>query len=115
MAASPLARRMAAEKGIDLASIHGTGPNGMIVKADVENFDPANAKAADPARAAQPEQPTAGAGNDLDTPYESMKLNAVRKVIARRLTEAKQMSYALSPLRENSGFILGQLPPRLIC
>ena len=36
--ASPLARRMAAEKGIDLSRVHGTGPGGRIVKSDIENF-----------------------------------------------------------------------------
>ncbi len=100
--ASPLAKRIAADKGIDLALVKGTGPNGRIVKEDVEAFTPgaaaavavapavsaatpALAPAAAPAPAAMP-----SLGGDLDAPYEVQKLNNVRKVIARRLTEAKQ-------------------------
>ncbi|MDC8753312.1 2-oxo acid dehydrogenase subunit E2 [Erythrobacter sp. sf7] len=99
--ASPLAKRIAADKGIDLAQVKGTGPNGRIVKDDVENFTPGAAAASAPARAATPAPaPAASApsapvavptlGGDLDAPYEAQKLNNVRKVIARRLTEAKQ-------------------------
>ena len=89
--ASPLAKRIAEQKGIDLAGVKGTGPNGRIVKADVEGASsgaaPAKADAAAPAPA--PAKP-ATMGGDLDAPYEAQKLNNVRKVIARRLTEAKQ-------------------------
>ena len=98
--ASPLAKRIAADKGIDLAQVKGTGPNGRIVKDDVENFTPAAAPAAAaaPAQAASAPAPAAAPapvaipslGGDLDAPYELQKLNNVRKVIARRLTEAKQ-------------------------
>ena len=93
--ASPLAKRIAADKGIDLALVKGTGPNGRIVKEDVEGFTPG---AAAPAAASAPVAPVAASapvavpslGGDLDAPYEVQKLNNVRKVIARRLTEAKQ-------------------------
>ena len=97
--ASPLAKRIAADKGIDLAQVKGTGPNGRIVKEDVENFTPS---AAAPAPASAPAETSAAPaaapapaafpslGGDLDAPYEAVKLNNVRKVIARRLTEAKQ-------------------------
>ncbi|MFN4019168.1 MAG: 2-oxo acid dehydrogenase subunit E2 [Erythrobacter sp.] len=93
--ASPLARRIAADKGIDLTLLKGTGPNGRIVKEDVEAFTPG---AAAPAPAAPPTAPAAAPapvaipslGGDLDAPFEVQKLNNVRKVIARRLTEAKQ-------------------------
>ncbi|MCK0128369.1 pyruvate dehydrogenase complex dihydrolipoamide acetyltransferase [Erythrobacter sp. F6033] len=86
--ASPLAKRIAAQKGIDLASVSGTGPHGRIVKADVEGVDASAAapKSAAPAKAASPAQ----AANEFDAPFEEQKLNNVRKVIARRLTEAKQ-------------------------
>ncbi len=85
--ASPLAKRIAADKGIDLSSIAGSGPNGRIVKADVEGAKPGAApakSAGEAAPAAKPVQPEHGA------PYETVKLNNVRKIIARRLTEAKQ-------------------------
>ena len=89
--ASPLAKRIAEQKGIDLAGVKGSGPNGRIVKADVEGASPgaAPAKADAAAPAPAPAKP-ATLGGDLDAPYEAQKLNNVRKVIARRLTEAKQ-------------------------
>ncbi|MFM5895451.1 MAG: pyruvate dehydrogenase complex dihydrolipoamide acetyltransferase [Novosphingobium sp.] len=91
--ASPLAKRIAADKGIDLKSVQGSGPHGRIVKADV-NGAPATAGAsglgaqptAAPASAGAPAAPTP----DFGIPYEAEKLNNIRKVIARRLTEAKQ-------------------------
>ncbi|MCR2833843.1 pyruvate dehydrogenase complex dihydrolipoamide acetyltransferase [Parerythrobacter lacustris] len=90
--ASPLAKRIAEQKGIDLSTLTGSGPNGRIVKADVEGAtpgaSPAKAEAAAPAAPA-PAKP-ATLGGDFDAPYEAQKLNNVRKVIARRLTEAKQ-------------------------
>ena len=89
--ASPLAKRIAEQKGIDLSGVKGSGPNGRIVKADVESATagaaPAKAEAAAPAPSA-PKPATLG--GDLDAPYEAQKLNNVRKVIAKRLTEAKQ-------------------------
>ncbi|MBY6217743.1 pyruvate dehydrogenase complex dihydrolipoamide acetyltransferase [Qipengyuania aquimaris] len=89
--ASPLARRIAEQRGLDLSTISGSGPNGRIVKADVEDTKPgaAPAKEAAAAPAPAPAKP-ATMGGDLDAPYEAQKLNNVRKVIARRLTEAKQ-------------------------
>jgi pyruvate dehydrogenase E2 component (dihydrolipoyllysine-residue acetyltransferase) len=73
--ASPLARRIARERGIDLASLSGTGPEGRIVAEDVERAEVA------PARAAPTAAP-AGAG------VERVELSSLRKTIARRLTEA---------------------------
>ncbi|MBW3242402.1 pyruvate dehydrogenase complex dihydrolipoamide acetyltransferase [Epibacterium sp. DP7N7-1] len=96
--ASPLARRIAADKGLDLASIKGSGPRGRIIKVDVENATSAPkaeakaATAAAPAAAAAPAGPSADAvakmyeGRD----YEEVKLDGMRKTIAARLTEAKQ-------------------------
>ena len=89
--ASPLAKRVAEQKGIDLSTITGSGPNGRIVKADVEDAKPGAAPAAAasaPAPAAAP-TPSVSPADD-GAPYEEVKLNNVRKVIARRLTEAKQ-------------------------
>jgi pyruvate dehydrogenase E2 component (dihydrolipoamide acetyltransferase) len=88
--ASPLAKRIAADKGIDLAGITGTGPNGRIVKADLEGAKAGAAPA--PVAAATPAAPTPArvAGIDTDIPHEVVKLSNMRKTIARRLTESKQ-------------------------
>ncbi|QZD88269.1 pyruvate dehydrogenase complex dihydrolipoamide acetyltransferase [Qipengyuania psychrotolerans] len=87
---SPLARRIAEDKGLDLSSITGSGPGGRIVKADVEDAKPGSAPAKEAAAPAPAPAKPATQGGDLDAPYEAQKLNNVRKVIARRLTEAKQ-------------------------
>ena len=93
--ASPLARRIAEQKGIDLASVTGSGPRGRIVKADVEGAE--TGKAAAPAKQdataemAEPRVPSkTPAESEYGAPYEEEKLTNVRKVIARRLTESKQ-------------------------
>ena len=98
--ASPLARRVAAEKGIDLAGVKGSGPKGRIVKADLEGAKPAAAPAAAapapapaPAAAAPaPQAPSAASVARLDEgrSYEEVTLDGMRKTIAARLTEAKQ-------------------------
>ena len=86
--ASPLARRIAAEKGIDLAGLKGSGPNGRIVKADVENAKPAGAPVA--ARKAAP-APAAGGQPVFVAPGDSrVPHTSIRKVIARRMLESKQ-------------------------
>ena len=87
--ASPLAKRIAEQKGIDLSGVTGSGPNGRIVKVDVENATPSAASA----RSAAPAAVAAAASSDLPDfgiPHEDEKMGNVRKVIARRLTEAKQ-------------------------
>ncbi|MBI1261769.1 MAG: pyruvate dehydrogenase complex dihydrolipoamide acetyltransferase [Rhizobiales bacterium] len=89
--ASPLARRIAADKGIDLTALSGSGPRGRIVKADVESAKPGAAKSA--ASGA-----TAGAAMPAVDPrafyaadsYEEVPLDGMRKTIARRLTQAMQ-------------------------
>jgi pyruvate dehydrogenase E2 component (dihydrolipoamide acetyltransferase) len=93
--ASPLAKRIAADKGIDLALVKGTGPNGRIVKEDVETFTPtAVAAASAPAPAASAPAPAASPAPtpaiEGGAPFAEEKLSGVRKVIARRLTESKQ-------------------------
>ena len=86
--ASPLAKRIAEQKGVDLKAVKGSGPNGRIVKADVEAAQPG---AAAPVVSVAPGAPVAAAPvPDFGIPYEAEKLNNVRKTIARRLTEAKQ-------------------------
>ncbi|WP_434405144.1 pyruvate dehydrogenase complex dihydrolipoamide acetyltransferase [Sphingobium sp. DN12] len=94
--ASPLARRLAEAKGVDLAAVAGSGPNGRIVKADLDGAAAAPAKAAAPvaapaaAAAAATPAPVAAAAQDFGIPHEVIKLNGMRKTIARRLTESKQ-------------------------
>ncbi|MFG6282021.1 pyruvate dehydrogenase complex dihydrolipoamide acetyltransferase [Sphingomonas sp. S6] len=93
--ASPLARRIAADKGVDLSGLTGSGPNGRIVKADVEGAKPGAAPAAAkaeaaPAAAAAVPAPAAKPAAVPDIPHEATKLSNMRKTIARRLTESKQ-------------------------
>jgi pyruvate dehydrogenase E2 component (dihydrolipoamide acetyltransferase) len=93
--ASPLARRLAADKGIDLGAVSGSGPKGRIVKADVESAKPGAAPAAAKTEAAAPTAAAAPApavkpATVPDIPHEATKLSNVRKTIARRLTESKQ-------------------------
>ncbi|MCJ2181385.1 2-oxo acid dehydrogenase subunit E2, partial [Novosphingobium sp. 1949] len=95
IAASPLARRLAAGKGIDLASVTGSGPKGRIVKADIESFQPGTAPVAAPAAAAPASAPvaaSAGAAAILDArvPHTIETLSGMRKTIAKRLTQSKQ-------------------------
>jgi pyruvate dehydrogenase E2 component (dihydrolipoamide acetyltransferase) len=96
--ASPLARRLAEAKGIDLATVSGSGPNGRVIKADIDGKAgaspaPASAPAPAPQAEAAPASapaPQAAPAVDTDIPHEVVKLSSMRKVIARRLTESKQ-------------------------
>jgi len=97
--ATPLARRIAADKGIDLAALSGSGPHGRIVKADVENAQPGAKPAAAPAASkadAAPAAMASGPSTDVvlktyeGRAFEEVKLDGMRKTIAARLTEAKQ-------------------------
>ena len=92
--ASPLAKRLAAEQGIDLKSLTGTGPGGRVVKADLEGAPAGTAAPAPTAAAptATPAPATAGAIPDFGIPHEDEKLSGMRKTIARRLTESMQQS-----------------------
>ena len=87
--ASPLARRIAADAGVDLAQITGSGPHGRIVKADVLG-KPTSVSA--PTTAPMPTGPTSDALAKIyaDREYEVIALNGMRKTTAARLTEAKQ-------------------------
>ena len=91
--ASPLAKRIAGNKGLDLTTISGTGPNGRIVKADVEAISGEGRSAAvapvlDPGLRRETPAPTQAI--DSAIPHEVVKLSNMRKTIARRLTESKQ-------------------------
>jgi len=77
--ASPLAKKIAEDKKIDINQVKGTGDNGRIVKKDVENFTPSQAPAAKPYLA-----PATG-----EEGYEDVSLSQMRKTIAKRLTESK--------------------------
>ena len=107
--ATPLARRIAKDRGLDLSAIKGSGPRGRIVKADVENAEPGAApetKAPEAATQAKPEAPKATDGAKPAMPvgmgaeqvlkmyegreFEEVKLDGMRRTIAARLTEAKQ-------------------------
>jgi pyruvate dehydrogenase E2 component (dihydrolipoamide acetyltransferase) len=77
---SPLARRLASERGVDLRAIAGTGPNGRVVKRDVESAPPVAAAAARPAASARV-VPDEG-------DYHDVSLTQIRKTIAKRLAES---------------------------
>ncbi len=92
---SPLAKKIAEEKNINISQVKGTGENGRIVKSDIENFKPAAATSQAPASqetAAKPEttasavKPFVPAG---ETYSEEIKNSQMRKVIAKRLSESK--------------------------
>ncbi|WP_374432330.1 pyruvate dehydrogenase complex dihydrolipoamide acetyltransferase [Tabrizicola sp.] len=105
--ASPLARRIAKEKGLDLSAVKGSGPHGRIVRADVEGAQPgavkpAAAPVAEAPKAAAPAsaKPAAGMPTGMaaetvlkmyaDRPFEEVALDGMRRTVAARLTEAKQ-------------------------
>jgi pyruvate dehydrogenase E2 component (dihydrolipoamide acetyltransferase) len=91
--ASPLARRMAKQKGIDIATLLGSGPHGRIVMKDVETAKPGAAPAPKPAAAAAFAPPPSDEQVlklFAEGSYELVPHDGMRKTIARRLTEAKQ-------------------------
>jgi len=120
--ASPLARRMAKQAGIDLASVKGSGPNGRIVRADVEAAQKgtapprAEAPAAEAPPAPAPAPVSAAKPALIAAPHRIVPHSGMRKVIARRLTEAKQsvphfylsMDLALDPLLKLRGDLNGK-------
>jgi pyruvate dehydrogenase E2 component (dihydrolipoamide acetyltransferase) len=75
--ATPIARRIAAQRGIDLSSLTGTGPNGRIVRRDVEAYDVDSAAK------------SGGAGSATSASYTDVPLTGMRRAIAQRLTESK--------------------------
>src|SRR4029079_2439434 len=94
--ASPLARRLAQARNIDLSNVQGSGPGGRIVRADVDAAA-GRAPAASPQPGAAPATAPAPSTHlvmpgpmEQAIPHEAVKLSNIRKTIARRLTEAKQ-------------------------
>ncbi|NVJ99715.1 MAG: pyruvate dehydrogenase complex dihydrolipoamide acetyltransferase [Alphaproteobacteria bacterium] len=95
--ASPLAKRIAKQEGVDIASIEGTGPHGRVVKRDVEAAVKGGVPTAAPAQSAAASAPaTVEApvavpeyGPHDDIPFREERLSGMRKVIAKRLTESK--------------------------
>lgn len=85
--ASPLARKIAAEKGIDISQVKGTGDGGRIVKSDVDSFTPGSNKA--PVAPATATAAAAGTGSQLQPSFTEVPVSQMRKVIARRLAESK--------------------------
>jgi pyruvate dehydrogenase E2 component (dihydrolipoamide acetyltransferase) len=97
--ASPLAKRVARDTGVDLKGINGSGPNGRIVRADVEAAKTAPAAAAPAPAAAAPEPtpaakpapaPMATRAAAITAPHNLVPHTTMRRVIAKRLTESKQ-------------------------
>ncbi len=99
--ASPLAKRLAEAKGVDLATLKGSGPGGRIVRADVDGADGGVLKASVPVAAAPVSAapaPVSTASSaalttaipDFGIPFEDVKLSGMRKTIAKRLTQSMQ-------------------------
>ncbi|MBL8555769.1 MAG: 2-oxo acid dehydrogenase subunit E2, partial [Phenylobacterium sp.] len=96
--ASPLARRLAEQKGIDLSAVQGSGPHGRIVKADIDKARPASPQAASQAGAPAPAAaPAAAAPREAKTleqmgiapgSYDLIPLDGMRKTVARRMTDS---------------------------
>ena len=90
--ASPLAKKIAEDKGINLSQVKGTGENGRITKADVEGFTPSAsaqstvATSSEPAQSQAVSQPIVAVGQESS---EEVKNSQMRKVIAKRLAESK--------------------------
>ena len=87
--ASPLAKKIAKDKGINLADVKGSGENGRIVKKDVENYTPAATVEATPTQTTQTVTPLATYTPVGEESYEEVKNSQMRKVIAKRLGESK--------------------------
>jgi len=86
--ASPLAKRMAKNAGIDLAALTGTGPHGRIVKRDVEAAENSAGSKPAPAQAFTPSPASVDPRLYPADSYTAVKLDGMRKVIARRLTQS---------------------------
>ena len=86
--ASPLARKMASESGVQLGGVQGSGPGGRIVKRDVEAAMEGGAQAQQPAAQPSAEKPSAPAAAPSEGGYRDQPLSPMRKTIAKRLTQS---------------------------
>jgi pyruvate dehydrogenase E2 component (dihydrolipoamide acetyltransferase) len=84
--ASPLAKKLAKEKGIDISKVQGSGDNGRITKSDIDNFKPMQQAAANAQPSAQPAAQPIVSGQEG---YKDLDNSQMRKVIAKRLGESK--------------------------
>ncbi|XP_061448267.1 dihydrolipoyllysine-residue acetyltransferase component of pyruvate dehydrogenase complex, mitochondrial [Rhineura floridana] len=88
---SPLAKKLAAERGIDLSQVKGTGPDGRITKKDIESFVPSKVAPPQAVEAAPLAAPAAAAAATLPTGvFTDVPISNIRKVIAQRLMQSKQ-------------------------
>jgi pyruvate dehydrogenase E2 component (dihydrolipoamide acetyltransferase) len=87
--ASPVARRLADERGIDLRQVKGTGPGGRIIKENVEDFKPEAAKAPAAAPAAQPAAPSAPQPQQPAPSADAVPMSRMRRAIARAMTDSQ--------------------------
>ncbi|HYJ65118.1 MAG TPA: biotin/lipoyl-containing protein, partial [Parafilimonas sp.] len=97
--ASPLAKRLAEEKGIDLKYVKGTGDNGRITKSDIDNYQPVRSEKAEvrqeqrqeapSTQPAQKQQPIVATPTYTKEDFEEVPVSQMRKTIARRLAESK--------------------------
>ena len=83
--ASPLAKRLAADKGIDISKVSGSGDGGRIIKSDIDNYKPAPAAVKEMAPAAK----AAGGGGEMPRGFKETAVSQMRKIIAKRLAESK--------------------------
>uniref|UniRef100_A0A9J7Z522 Acetyltransferase component of pyruvate dehydrogenase complex n=1 Tax=Cyprinus carpio carpio TaxID=630221 RepID=A0A9J7Z522_CYPCA len=89
--ASPLAKKLAAEKGIDIAQVTGTGPDGRVTRKDIDSFAPAAAPAPAAPTAPTPSPPAAPAFAAIPTgTFTDIPISNIRRVIAQRLMQSKQ-------------------------
>jgi pyruvate dehydrogenase E2 component (dihydrolipoamide acetyltransferase) len=90
--ASPLARRIAAERGVDLRGVTGSGPGGRIIRADLDRAVGTEAQASMPPRAAAPDRSGPSSDRTIDTarPHEEVALDTMRSTIAARMSEASR-------------------------
>jgi pyruvate dehydrogenase E2 component (dihydrolipoamide acetyltransferase) len=87
--ATPLAKKLSSEKGIDLSAVQGTGDNGRIVKRDIDWYKPGNAVQSSPAKVSAGEPIRLPETFSTEESFEEVPVSQMRKTIARRLAESK--------------------------